>query len=278
MTAPTSPDRLYDLLPALHRLRDIDEGRPLQTLLRVITEQADIVAQNVDRLYDDLFIETCQPWVVPYIGDLVANDLLHDVDGRRRVDVARTVYYRRRKGTLPMLEELARDVTGWGAVAVEGFELLGWTQHLDHLRFQAGMVDIRDVDRMDRIDGPFDAASHTVDVRPPSNGEAWHAIRTIAFFCYRLRSFPLQGAVLTDQSGTEHTMRPDARVLDPSTPNLFHVSSLGAPAPLFNRWRPEGDDAGLAAERHVPGPIRPLAFLRDLQRLDDDPAPFRWPT
>jgi hypothetical protein len=263
-------DRLYELLPALHRLRDIDEGRPLQTLLRAIAEQAEIVRQNVDRLWDDGFIETCQDWVVPYIGDLVANNLLHDVGGRLRVDVARTVYYRRRKGTLPMLEELARDVTGWGARAVEFFQLLGWTQHLDHLRFRAGTAGIRDIDRMDRVDGPFDEVSHSVDVRPPSTDEGWHNIRAIGFFLYRLRSFPRQGTVLTDAGGVEHTIRPQPRVAGAG--NLFHFSSLGAPAPLFNRWRREGDEAGLAGEPFVPGPIRPLAFQRDLERLAAEPT------
>jgi hypothetical protein len=263
-----STDRLYDLLPALYRLRDIDEGRPLQVLLRAVGEQAEILRQDVDRLWDDAFVETCRDWVVPYIGDLVANTPLHEVAGRARVDVARTIYYRRRKGTLPMLEELARDVTGWGAHAVEFFELLGWTQHLNHLRFQAGWPDVRDPDRMDRVDGPFDEVSHTVDVRAPVDGR--HAITAIGFFLYRLRSYPLQGRVLTDGAGVEHAVRPQARPA--GAPNRFHVSSLGAPTPLFNRWRREGDEAGVATEPFVPGPIRPVAFHRDLERLATDPA------
>ena len=32
-------DRLYDLLPAVHRLRDADRGYPLRALLQVISEQ-----------------------------------------------------------------------------------------------------------------------------------------------------------------------------------------------------------------------------------------------
>ena len=268
MTAIGS-DRVYGLLPAVHRLRDSDEGRPLQTLLQVVAEQAEIVRQNVDRLWDDFFIETCQDWVIPYIGDLVANNLLHDVGARRRVDVARTIYYRRRKGTLPMLEELARDVTGWGAHAVQFFELLGWTQNVNHYRPQAGWPDIRDPERMDRIDGPFDEVSHTVDVRPPSSVEGWHNIRNIGFFLYRLQSFPLQGTVLTDAGGVEHAMRPQPR--QAGAPHLFHFSSLGAPAALFNGWRREGDAAGLATEPFVPGPIRPGAFHRDLAALQQEP-------
>jgi hypothetical protein len=72
----------------------------------------------------------------PYIGDLVGNRPLHEVIQRRRADVAKTLYYRRRKGKLAVIEELARDVTGWGAHAVEFFQNLGWTQNLNHLRRQ----------------------------------------------------------------------------------------------------------------------------------------------
>lgn len=268
--ATISSDRLFDLLPVLHRLEDAGRGRPLQALLRIIGEQAEILRQDVDRLWDDVFIETCREWVVPYIGDLVANNLLHNAGVRARVDVAKTIYYRRRKGTPPMLEELARDITGWGCHAVEFFELLGWTQNLNHLRFQAGWANVRNIDLMDRIDGPFDQTSHTVDVRAPSTAGGWHNIRNIGFFLYRLQSYPHQGTIRTDAGGAEHALRPSPR--PGPADNLFHFSSLGAPAPLFNRWRREGDEAGLATEPFLPGPIRPLAFMADLDLLAEDPG------
>src|SRR5829696_7691601 len=71
-------DRLYDLLPAVYRERDAAEGYPLRALLRIVTDQADLLEQDVQALWNDLFIETCRPWVVPYIGDLVSNRLLFD--------------------------------------------------------------------------------------------------------------------------------------------------------------------------------------------------------
>jgi len=250
--AQLTPDHLYDLMPAVYRLRDIDQGYPLKALLRLITQQVDVVKQDIDRLWDDFAIETCRPWVVPYIGDLVGNNLLHDAGARTRVDVARTIYYRRRKGTLPMLEQLARDVTGWGCHAVEFFEILGWTQNLNHLRlFNLRSPDLRDVDAVDRINGPFDQTAHTVDVRPPSTVEGWHNIRNIGFFIYRLTSYPLRGTA--------------ARQAEPPNAHGWHFSTLGAPVRLFNRWRREGDEAGLATEPFVPGPIRPVAFHRDIE-------------
>ena len=69
MTA--NPDRLYGLLPVIYRLQDADQGYPLQSLLRVITEQVNLVEEDIAQLYENWFIETCQDWVVPYIGDLI---------------------------------------------------------------------------------------------------------------------------------------------------------------------------------------------------------------
>lgn len=64
-------DYLYELLPAIYRLRDAEQGYPLQALLRVIDEQVAVVREDIDQLYENWFVETAQDWVVPYIGDLV---------------------------------------------------------------------------------------------------------------------------------------------------------------------------------------------------------------
>src|SRR5687768_15481874 len=74
-----SPDRLYALLPAIHRLRDAERGYPLRALLRVIGEQVDVLENDIAQLYDNWFIETCDDWVVPYIGDLIGYRTLHEV-------------------------------------------------------------------------------------------------------------------------------------------------------------------------------------------------------
>ncbi len=263
-------DRLYELMPVLYRERDEQQGFPLRELLRIVTEQADIVHGDIARLWDDFFIETCERWTIPYIGDLVSNRLLHDAQDlaspdtalelftnfvgpdlcaanviRTRADVAKTIYYRRRKGTLPMLEELARDVTGWASHAVEFFELLTWNQNLNHLRMHStGCPDLRSPEAMGRLDGAFDFLSHTLDVRAPAQREGWHNIRNIGFFLWRLRDYRAERVVA--RAGAQ--------------PWQFHFSPLGNRAPLFSRWRREGDEAGLATELHVPGPIRRAAF------------------
>ena len=74
----TDPDRLYELLPVVYRQRDAGQGYPLRALLQVIAEQVDVVQDDIRQLYENWFIETCQDWVVPYIGDLVGYRIVHE--------------------------------------------------------------------------------------------------------------------------------------------------------------------------------------------------------
>ena len=274
---------LYSLLPAIYRERDAQQNFQLQSLLSLLDEQRALVDGHIQQFQEDLFIETCQNWVIPYIGDLVSNNLLFDpsrsaeaetatslfpdligkdlrppVAIRIRADVAKTIHYRRRKATPAMLEELARDVTGWPAHVVEFFQLLGWTQFLEHLRFQCTWTDVRAIDAMERIAGAFDQTMHTVDVRQPSQQEGWYNIRNIGFFLWRLQSFPLVNV----------PARPTAVAW------RYHFSPLGNPAPLFTRLRREV--GGLITEYDVPAPIRRVLFdkdLRDYAARDPRPPP-----
>ncbi len=131
-------------------MRDADQGYPLKALLRVIAEQVNVVEDDIARLYENWFIETADDWAVPYIGDLVGYRPVADggvpPDGTScdispvlvpRREIANLIRYRRRKGTLALLELLANDVAGWPARAVEFFKLLGWNQNIDHLHLRA---------------------------------------------------------------------------------------------------------------------------------------------
>jgi len=278
VTTPVEPDRLYDLLPGLYRISDVEQGLALQALLRPITGQADAMRDDIAQLWDDFFIETCQRWVVPYIGDLVGNHPLHDLDGsaaaataeelftdlqgpglappnpiRIRADVAKTIAYRRRKGTPAMLEALARDVTGWPARVVEFFALLSWNQHLEHRRPDChGCPDLRSVDLCDRVGGPWDTATHTIDVRAIAGYEGWYGIPNIGFFLWRLRARP-------------HTKVQPRQI--GSGAWRFTFSPLGNDTVLFCGGRASADGFARSTEPSVPAPIRPAAFFTDLAGL-----------
>ena len=124
--------KLWQLLPAIYRAGDATDSvpGPLQELVNRIGAQTATVRRSIDRLWENQSIETCDDWVVPYIGDLLATRLVSCLDARaQRLDVAKTIYYRRHSGTLGVLEDLAADIAGRDARAVEFFRRLGRTRH-----------------------------------------------------------------------------------------------------------------------------------------------------
>jgi hypothetical protein len=101
--------KLWDLIPGIYRDLDVPPGPPmagvpspgpLRALVEVIAEQAAVLRRSSDRLWEDSFIELCDSWAVPYLGELLGTRLVSALDLRaRRVDVANTIGYRRRAGT-----------------------------------------------------------------------------------------------------------------------------------------------------------------------------------
>jgi hypothetical protein len=270
-------DRLFDLLPRVYQRSDEQQGGALEALLAVITEQADLIEADVDRLYADWFIETCEDWVVPYLGDLVgyqmlagvqetldaggpeARKLLAAISSRR--DVAHTVGNRRRKGTLALLEQLALDVAGWPARAVEFRRLLAVTQavrlygrdrHADARRLHRGrFTDVHDGDVLDRGDGPFGALAHTVDVRRINSARSrgLFNIPEVGLYVWRLRPYSV-------------TVAPG--YCDDRTRAHFRFSLLGNDAPLITQPESEPSPTHIAGETNVPAFIRRRAFAAAL--------------
>lgn len=235
-------DRLYNLLPAVYRLRDAERGEPLRALLAVIDEQVTALEENLEQLYDDQFIETSADWVVPYIGDLIGYRALHGVVPQissPRAEVANTIAYRRRKGTASVIEQLARDVTGWDARVVEFFQLLATTQYMNHIRPRAIVTpDLRKWEPLERLGTAFEKTAHTLDVRNIGSKRGKYNIPNIGIFLFRLRAYSL-----TDSPAFQF----DA--------HRFLFSPLGNNTPLFNRPEPEQEISHLAAPRNAPSPI-----------------------
>ncbi len=242
----TAADRLYELLPAIHRIRDAEQGYPLRELLALIAEQVAAMEENLEQLYDDQFIETCAPWVAPYIGDLIGYRNLYGVVPKvasPRADVANTIRYRRRKGTASMLEQMAHDVTDWPARAVEFFQLLGWTQNMNHLRANVHYApDLRDWEKLHWRDTAFDKIAHKVDVRRISTGAARHNINNIGLYLWRVRAFPL-------------TRSPAVADPDIGDGLRFRFNPLGTDMVLYNKPETEAEISHLAEPRNVPMPL-----------------------
>jgi hypothetical protein len=247
-----APDYLYQLLPYVHRMRDEEQGFPLRALLRVITEQVNVVEEDVARLYENWFIETCDDWVVPYLGDLVGYRPVSDAGPSARAsrrEVANTISLRRRKGTLALLELLAQDVAGWPARAVEFYTLLARTQHLRHIRMERGRtVDLRNGAALDLLGGPFESTAHTIDVRRVGSArtQGRYNIPSVGLFVWRLNSYPV-------------TLTP-ACCVEQQTFQGYTFSVLGNDTPLYARPQRETEPTHIAEEINLPVPIRRRAF------------------
>lgn len=245
-------ERLYDLLPAIYRIRDAEEGEVLRALFGAIEEEMQALEQDIAGLYEDLFIETCDEWVIPYIGDLLGVHGVHPLSARAgslRSYVANTIAYRRRKGTAAVLEQVARDITGWSAHAVEFFELLATTQHLNHLRpHNIRTPDLRDTNRLELLGGPFESATHTVDVHRIATAGGRYNIPNIGIFLWRLQSYPLSRVTAREVTGGGYTFDP-----------------TGIDIPLFNRPQTEREIVHLAEELNVPAPLRRRPLYDELE-------------
>ncbi len=271
---------LYQRLPEIYRIRDAEQcpSGQLQAFLGAIEDAMAALHARTDAQYHDLFVEHCDDWVVAYLADLLGTSRLAGDPWTLRADVARTVFHRRRKGTLGAVESQVYALTGWAAHAVEMRERLAWNQHLNHQRPDAGgvppltlrkdprsavrggMASLRDPALLSLANGAFDPLARVVDVKPPTLGMGGWNLPNLAVLLWRLQPFQLPLA------------RPMLRAIVAVPPAAgsaalavrFDAQAQGEPWPLFNTHRLHADDdpPRLGSDDEVPGPI-PTARLTD---------------
>jgi hypothetical protein len=261
---------LYDRLPEIYRQRDQEQAPPgqLQAFLAVLEEILSDVHENIESLYHDLFIDTCEEWVIPYIGDLLGNSHLAGDPWTLRADVADTILLRRRKGTRAAMERLTIDVSGWAASAVELFANLAWTQHLNHQRPDAGgnppyahaplrtvprggSAPIRDPATLALLGSPFDPFAYGIDVRPSRFGQLRYNLPNLAILVWRLGPFRVLHSWPVQQSAP--------RTTGAVTAVRFFVHPLGSRIRLFNNFHydPDARPPQVVTPDGAPGPIHP---------------------
>ncbi len=256
LTKNYDTDRLYRLLPAVHRQRDAEQAArqglqqgPLRDLVEILAAQATLLERDIFQLYENWFVETCEPWAVPYIGDLIGVRGTNGA-GNRRAEVANTLGYRQAKGTAAMLERLARDVTGWPARVVEYFERLETTQNVNHVRpGNLRTPDLRRTGDLELLGGPFETAAHSAEVRRIAVGRGRYDIPNVGLFLWRLQAYPLERVTPKPADGTGRG---------------FTFNVLGLDGPLFHAPVAETSATQIAEELNVPVPIRRRAFHADL--------------
>jgi hypothetical protein len=262
----TPRTRLFDLLPALYRLKDAQVAAsqqlakgPLQSLLALIDEQLAVVANDLEQLYDDQFIETCAPWVIPYIGDLIGYQPVHGVApavASPRAEVANTISFRRRKGTVLVLEQLARDVTGWSAHAVEFFKVLACSQYMNHIRPRNHYApDLRRWQVQAYMNTGFDAAAHNIDVRRIAVARGRYDIQNIGVFLWSLGAYTLTRVPATPSASNST-----------GKAQCYRFSPLGQDIPLFTNPVSQGFQVSAAATPvNVPDRLLRRVLCQDLR-------------
>lgn len=227
---------LYALLPAyIRQADDALEGSPLRALLALVEEQADVLQADIAQLYENWFIETCAPWVVPYIGDLVGyvapdtGDLETIVP---RSDVANLIRLRRRKGTLDVLATVAQAVTGWPAIALEDDRAIA----ASFSTLRAPQAREKTLDLRDRASLEALSDNRSITPRGPA-ASGPYAIGGVGVLASRLRAYRVS--------------RGDAASVPTQGDHCYTFDALGFDVPLVSETEP------------LPAVIEPSALLRE---------------
>ena len=267
----TSRKNLYERLPEFYRIKDQQQvpAGQLKAFVEIMDEVMAGMRDNVEELYHDFFIETCKSWVIPYIADLLGVSHLSGDPWTLRADTARTVFHRRRKGTLGAVESLTYSLSGWAAQAIEFRDRLVWNQHLNHQRpdaggtppltfrtgiagaIRGGTVTLRDPALLSFVNGPFDPFAHVVDVKPGTIGMPRYNLPNLGVFLWRLEDYQVKvtrpGQALADDA-TKGNAAAVVRCI---------VHPQNDPMVLFNthRFHADDDPPELSHPDAVPGPI-----------------------
>jgi hypothetical protein len=274
-------EKLWGLIPLIYRTEDtieIGSHGPLRQIVERIGRQAAVVRRSIDRLWEDQSIESCDDWVIPYIAELLGTRLVSTRDPRgMRIDVAKTMYYRRRTGKVATIQEVAADITGWQVVVVEFFKRIARAQHgldpklgrdasgadavaarnllLAEGRFgsltgtpMGGWADLRKAYAGSRNQTAFDEFAHTVDMRGGVGQTGWQNIDRLGVFVWRLKSFGV------DESTPVESRKRDILTFDPT----------GRQIPLFSAGSCR---TGNTPEWACRGPIDRKLLTAELEHL-----------
>lgn len=122
---------LYRELPLEYRYRDEPptqgELGDLEAYLHGFGHLLDLIRGTTEQAYADAFAEPAdngreiQPWLIPYLAELVGAELRAPDPAARPAELNNTVDWYKAKGTLSAVDEISDVVSGAEAVVVEGW-------------------------------------------------------------------------------------------------------------------------------------------------------------
>ncbi len=199
----TSAENLYDLLPEIHRVRDAQVGKgQLRAYFSILQSELNLAAADVDRLYDDLFIETCSSNLVGDLGALVGSG-----EGTRphfhlaRAAVADAMLLRAAKGTVRSVELATRLASGWHT---EARDIGSSVEHTVAFQDQDKAAIVRPVRRIGAsVSVPVDTNLLTIELDVHTS--QWYPMEAaelleISVGCYSFKRLGYDGPIRLDQS------------------------------------------------------------------------------
>lgn len=122
---------LYRELPEEYRYRDpapkTGELGDLQAYLHGFGHMLDLIRATTEQAYADAFAEetdsgqSIQPWMMPYLAELVGAELLAPNPDRRREELNNSVLWSKSKGTLHNVDHVGDVISGAETVVREGW-------------------------------------------------------------------------------------------------------------------------------------------------------------
>ena len=243
-------EKIWRLIPGLYRDEDAKTktAGALRAFVEVLAGQAAVERRSIDRLWADAHITDCDEWAIPYIADLLGTRLVSKENpAGRRADVANTIKYRRRAGTLQILSMLADDIAGWDGVASEAFKRLYRTWHsLDcpapvgrvSGTLQGGYANIKGTRLGEVVDTAWDEVAHFPDFRRIRGLSGRYNIPKINLHLFRQFAFLVRNSA-------PHVFDDQHYTLDPS----------GRDVALFKPGEPFVGECRQGLEWQVRGPI-----------------------
>ncbi|SCX79777.1 hypothetical protein [Nitrosospira sp. Nsp13] len=244
-------EKIWALIPEVYRNEDgvaVRAGQ-LRALVEILAKQAAIARRSVDRLRADTRADEADDWAIPYIGALIGARPVSALNRPgQRANLARTILYRRRQGTVRLLELLADDIADWDGVASESFKrLLRHWHMLDGgppiegtitRSPQWGYADLRNVRIGEALNSAHDDLSHAAEFRRHRGVLGRYNIQKVNLHLFRQYAFPLSGITPFPFGDGYYT-------LDPS----------GRDIPLFQVGGRESRDCTAAREWEMRAPI-----------------------
>jgi len=180
----------HQLLPEVYRNNDNqsvekpqnhDELGDFAKYLDAFGELLDALHGTLEQRLNDVFPDTCQPWLLPYFADLLDVCLVSPEEEGKRREIDHAILWRQRKGTPMCVEEIAETIAQMEVEIQEGWKQVVVTPRINQREHPHAFVDPRKLSRAVQVDMTSPDARTT---RFKDTVAVWHPINPEGTPCF----------------------------------------------------------------------------------------------